>query len=118
MTVGMLFFLLMGIAGVVILITGQKMKISGKITVGWFIGQDVKMERCRDVPGFINSTYPKIMRFGIIAVVLSVLLLLLELFPFSKLFNSVVELVLLIAMIICYVLFTRNLRKATDEFLR
>lgn len=118
MTWGIIFFLLMGIAGVAILITGQRMKTSGKITVGWFIGQDVKMERCRDVPGFIDATYPKIMRFGTIAVVLSVLLLLLELFPISNLFNSVAELVLLIAVIVCYAIFTRDLRKATDQFLR
>ncbi len=114
MSWGVIFFSLIGIVGIAFLITGQSMKTSGKIKVGWFIGQDIKMEKCRDIPGFINATYTKIMSAGVIAVVGAAVLILLEVFKISPL----IQLIILILLLVLYFVFSRDIQKATKEYLQ
>lgn len=111
---GIIFFAWIAIAGAAFLITGQRMKATGKITVGWFIGQDIKMERCRDVKGFIAFTYPKIMAFGTVALVAAIALIILEIFQITPL----VEFVLLILLILAYLKFTHDMKRATADYLK
>ncbi len=116
MSWGIVFFVCIGIAGIIILWTGQSMKMSGKIRAGWFIGQDIKMEKCRDIPGFIGETYPKIMSFGGFAVAASVILTLLEAlrFPLAPL----IQLVIMILIMILYLKFAHDMKKATERHLQ
>lgn len=111
---GIIFFAWIAIVGIAFLITGQSMKASGKITVGWFIGQDIKMERCRDVNGFIEFTYPKIMAFGVIATVGAIILVLFEVLHVSP----IAEFVILVILIVLYFKFNHDIKKATEDYLK
>lgn len=111
---GIIFFAWIAIVGVAFLITGQSMKARGKITVGWFIGQDIKMERCRNVKGFIEYTYPKIMAFGAIATAGAMVLIVFEVLHVAP----VAEFVILLVLIVLYFKFNHDIKKATEEYLK
>ncbi len=113
MSWGIIFFVWIAIVAVAILWTGQSMKISGKIKIGWFVGQDIKMEKCRDVKGFINATYPKIMSFGMVALVGACVLIVLEAYKVS----AIGELIIMVLLIVLYFVFNRDLKKATKKYL-
>lgn len=113
---GIIFFVWIGVVGLAFLWSGQSMKMNNKITVGWLIGQDTRLDKCRDVPGFIAETYPKVMWFGAVIVVAAILLILLEAFHVS--YAPVVELLVLLALIVMYAVFNHQIKQATQKFLR
>ncbi|MFR7992282.1 MAG: hypothetical protein ACLU61_05005 [Lachnospiraceae bacterium] len=110
---GIIFFLWFGVIGAVCLFSGYSMKTKRQIKIGWFIGRDVQAEKCRDIPGFIDAVYPKIMTLGTIATVGAVLMILLEVFEVTEL----VQLVLMIVILIYYGWFNHHVKKATKQYL-
>ncbi len=113
-TISIIFYIILAIVGLVCLYQAYDMKTNGNLKIGWFVGQAMKKEKCRDIPGFIKATVTPITIFGISVVAAAAALILLAGFNGPK----YVQLIILVFLIIVYVWFTNVLNKATEKYLK
>lgn len=109
-----IFFVILLVVGLVCLYNGYDMKKNGNLKIGWFVGQDIKKERCKDVPGFIQTTYKPIMIFGTGVVVSALAMLLIEGIEGPK----YIQMLFMLIITILFFWFNRKITKATDKFLK
>ena len=113
-TISIIFYVILAIVGLICLYNAYDMKTNGDLKIGWFVGQSVKKEKCRDIKGFINATLTPIIIFGGSVVAASAALILLAGFNGPK----YIQLIILVFLIILYVWFTNVLNKASEKYLK
>ena len=113
-TIMIIFCIFFAIVGLVCLYNAYDMKANGNIKIGWFVGQDIKKEKCRDIPGFIKATYTPIVIFGSVVVASSLGLMFIEAFSGPR----IAEFVIFMILIILFLWFNRKITKATNMHLK
>ncbi len=118
MSWGIVFYVLLIVVGIITLVSDYSMKASGKIKIGWFIGQDVTVRDTSTIKDFIDHVFYRIQLFGGIMICVGCLLVVLELVGSGNAIVNLVKLVMLIGLIIYFFIFQRWLQKACKEILR
>ena len=113
-TIMIIFCMFFAVVGLVCLYNAYDMKVNGNIKIGWFVGQDIKKEKCKDIPGFIKATYIPVIVFGSTVVISSLIIM------FIEAFNGpvVVEFIVFLVLIVLYFWFNRKILKATNNYLK
>jgi len=109
-----IFYVILAIVGFVCLYNGYEMKVKGNLKIGWFVGQDIKKEKCKDVPGFIEATLKPIFIFGVVTVVGSIAMIIIEGLGGPK----YIQMVILLALIVLFFWFNSKINKATTTYLK
>lgn len=113
-TILIIFFVILAVVGIICLYNGYDMKVNGNLKIGWFVGQDIKMEKCKDVPGFINATFKPIMIFGTGVVISALVMLIIEGVKGPK----PIQMLFMLIIFVLFFWFNRQITKATDKFLK
>lgn len=118
-TIILIFYVILAIVGMICIYNGYDMKANGNLKVGWFVGQEIRKEKCKDIPGFIKATYKPIMVFGITVVVVSVAMLIVcGIMGTTKTSVRLLELASMIVLCIFFFWFNRKITKATDKYIK
>lgn len=118
-TIIIIFYLILAVVGIVCLYNGYDMKVNGNLKIGWFVGQEIKKEKCKDIPGFIAATIKPIMIFGCSVTVLSIAMVILGGLVGTE--DVIIKFIQLTAMLIISGLFfwlNRKINKATDKYIK
>lgn len=59
--------------GVYMLYSAYLMKVKGELKVGWLVSKNINLQRSKDVPGYINYMYPRIIVFAICTIIYGVI---------------------------------------------
>ena len=118
-TIILIFYVILAIVGLVCLYNGYDMKANGNLKIGWFVGQEIKKERCKDIPGFIETTYKPIMIFGFTVVIIAVAVLIIC--GIMGTTSTTVRLIQLAGMLILCVMFfwfNNKIKTATNKYIK
>lgn len=59
--------------GIYMFYSAYLMKTKGELKVGWLVSKNINLERSKDVPGYINYMYPRVLFFAICVLIYSVI---------------------------------------------
>lgn len=118
-TIIMIFYIILAIVGIVCIYNGYDMKVNGNLKIGWFVGQEVKKEKCKDIPGFIAATYKPIMIFGVTVVVISLAMVIVcGILGTTSIKVRLLELASMLILCVLFFWFNKKITKATNEFIK
>jgi hypothetical protein len=55
--------------GFYMLYSAYLMKVKGELKVGWLVSKNINLERSKDIPGYINYMYSKVIAFAISTII-------------------------------------------------
>lgn len=55
--------------GIYMLYSAYLMKTKGELKVGWLVSKNINLERSKDVPGYIEYMYSKILVFAVCTII-------------------------------------------------
>jgi hypothetical protein len=55
--------------GFYMLYSAYLMKTKGELKVGWLVSKNINLSRSKDVPGYINYMYPRILIFSVCTII-------------------------------------------------
>ncbi|WP_099468288.1 hypothetical protein [Konateibacter massiliensis] len=58
--------------GVYMLYSAYLMKTKGELKVGWLVSKNVNLQKSKDLPGYINYMYPRVLFFAVCTLIYSV----------------------------------------------
>lgn len=118
-TIILIFYVILAIVGMICLYNGYDMKANGNLRIGWFVGQEITKERCKDIPGFIESTYKPIMIFGSSVVIISVAVLIIcGIMGTTSITVRLIELAAMFILCVIFFWFNRKIKTATNKFIK
>lgn len=109
-----IFYIILAVVGLVCLYNAYEMKAKGNLKIGWFVGQSITKEKCKDIPGFIEATYKPIIIFGTTVVVASVAMIIVQGLNGSR----YIQLGVMLGLIILFFWFNSVITKATNKYIK
>lgn len=118
-TIIIVTYAILAVIGLVCIYFAYDMKTNGNLKIGFFVGQEIKKERCKDIPGFINATYKPIMILGVPTVIISIAMIILSgILDFGSVKLKLIQLVSMIIIIGLFLWFNKKVNKATEEYIK
>lgn len=115
---GGMFSLIIMLAGVYILLAARKLKINGEINTGLMRSPNNINKRIKDMEGYKNFMYPKVLILSVITIVLGLWYTLVDGFPAlrSNPLVRIVEIIVLLCFLAYTIYYIKQIRKAEEMF--
>lgn len=118
-TIIIITYAILAVVGIVCIYYGYDMKTNGNLKIGFFVGQEIKKEKCKDIPGFIAATVKPIMILGCSTVVISIAMIILSgIMSSESLVLKLIQLVSMILIVGLFLWFNKSITRATNKYIK